>query len=423
MSGPLLILGAGASGMSAARLAAAGGCTGCVVSETPPSAEDCRELEALGFRWQDHVEPAFSEAVLSPGFPVGHPWLNELHAQGVPLIPEFEWAAGRLRGTQIAVTGSLGKTSMVLLAELLLRDAGYRVAVSGNIGTPVSETARRQPEADFHLLELSSFQLEAAVGYRPDRALCLNLFPNHLDRHADLQSYAQAKARLFAFQGEGDLAVWPLDFPVSVRTGARRILMDEIPLPDFGEGPFAFSALRKNLQGLMGVLQGIPGVDATAQAARIREFSFPPHRMQALNLPGAGRVIDDSKSTCLTASAAALEAVTGPVQLVMGGLDKAEPLEDLMPLFQRRKPSLYLFGAAAKKMQAVWKDSVDLCRTFDSLDELMPELWKTRTGAQTLLFSPGCASFDQFSGYAARGQHFQSLVSELAAQSPIILQS
>ncbi len=420
MSLPLIILGAGSSGWAAARLGAEEGRQGIIVSASQPDARALEALKALGFHWQaDLPDKSEGEVVISPGIPFEHPWLQTLRKRKQNFLPEFEWAAQRLRGSQIAVTGSLGKTSMVLLIADLLRDAGYSVTVSGNISPPVSEMALQSPQADFHVIELSSFQLEASQSYRPDRALCLNLFPNHLDRHPNIQNYAAAKSRLAAFQRPDDLAVWPQEYPVEVPTRARRVVAENFELPKLGNTVFAASALRKNLQGVMALLEGIPGVNAETQESVIRGFQFPAHRMQRLEIVGAGRVVDDSKSTCLEATKAALACISGEVQLVMGGLDKAESLDRLSEIFQQRSPQLYLFGHAAKKMKEAWKDSVDECQVFDTLDALLPVLWKARTEAQTLLFSPGCASFDQFPGYAVRGQTFQKLVRRLAAQSPL----
>lgn len=421
MPRPLLILGAGESGLAAAALAAAEGRKGWVLSEKSPSAEVCGRLAEQGFHWQaEWRPPADAEVIVSPGIPASHPWLVALKEAGHPYLPEFEWAASRLHGPQIAITGSLGKTSMLMLAGALLRSAGYRVTLSGNIGPPVSEVARTQPRADFHLLELSSFQLENTRAYRPDAGICLNLFPNHLDRHGDLIRYAEAKARLFRFQQSGDLAVWPADYPLEVRSAANRVRAEELPLPPCRGTIFASGPLRRNLQFLFAGLSGIRGMEPEKFEQEVAAFRFPEHRLQWLEIPGAGPVIDDSKSTCLSATRAAVESVAGPLQLVMGGLDKAEDFGLLRPLLQARRPALYLFGAAAKKMAAAWQDSVDVCRTYDTLENLLNALWSQRFKGQILLFSPGCASFDQFPGYAARGQTFQQLVTRLARDAPIL---
>lgn len=404
----LRILGAGVSGQAAARLALEQGLPAEIFDErsgsgTGPVAGSC-DPNVL--------------TVVSPGFPIEHPWCHAVREAGGVLIPELEFGASALTGELLMVTGSLGKTSMVLLLADLLRAAGYDVTVSGNIGTPVSETACQHPEADLHLIEASSFQLETLHSLRVHRAVCLNLFPNHLDRHGELETYAQAKARMFRYQQPEDLAVWPEVYPVPVRTAARRILPQPEAVPTLEGTPFARGPLRQNLMMALAACEGLRGLEPERIEQGVRAFRFPDHRMQEVDLPGAGRVINDSKSTCLAATAAALNSVPGRVHLFMGGQGKQEDLSEMTPLLQARNPVLYLFGASAKKMQSVWQDSVDVCVRADSLDELMKPLLQHRKSLQeAVLFSPGCASFDQFDGFAARGEAFVSCLKDAVASS------
>lgn len=414
------ILGAGRSGIAAAKLTAMKKYgMGRVYSEVRPDEGGLKELKSIGYEWSDRLDDLMEDplVIVSPGFALDHPWIRELTARDILLLSELQWGRNDLEGEVIAVTGSLGKTSMVLLAEALLKDAGYAVTVSGNIGTPVSEIALTKPKGDFHVVEVSSFQLELTDKLKPDRAVCLNLFPNHLDRHGSMEVYAGIKARLFDGMTDKQTAVWPEVYPVEVRTDARRMDPKEIQLPELAGTRFASGPLRENLRMLMAGLRGIEGVDAMRQEAVIRAFRFPEHRLQDLDIPGAGRVIDDSKSTCLTATSAALMSVPGRVHLVMGGLDKGEDLHQLDHLFRERNPRVYVFGASAKKMGAVWKDSVDVCLTFDTLENALNAVRVRRAGEEPLLFSPGCASFDQYSGYTERGHHFRRLVTQLVATS------
>lgn len=420
---PAHILGAGRSGIAAAKLAAlARKQSGCVYSEKPPGEEVSAELKGIGFDWSDRLPDQLGDGpvVVSPGFALDHPWIQKLAANKIPLISELQWGMKVLEGEVIAITGSLGKTSMTLLAAALLEDAGYVVTVSGNIGTPVSEIALTRPKADFHVVEVSSFQLEQVHTPGPDRALCLNLVPNHLDRHGSLIAYAAVKARLFEGMSDKQIAVWPEDYPVTVTTSARRVDPGEVSLPTVENTRFASGPWRENLQKLMAVLLGIEGVDAFEQEKLLREFRFPEHRMQELDIPGAGRVIDDSKSTCLTATQAALASIPGRVHLVMGGVEKGEDLHQLGGILAERNPRIYLFGASAKKMGEVWKDSVDECLSFDTLEDVLNSIRERRDREEPLLFSPGCASFDQYSGYTERGHDFRRQVARLYADSSTI---
>lgn len=412
------ILGAGRSGIAAAKLAALmENGTGYVFSEKRPDELQLEELRRVGYDWSDRLPERLGDGlvVVSPGFALDHPWIRKLDAHNIPLISELQWGMDSLEGEVIAITGSLGKTSMVLLAAALLEDAGYGVTVSGNIGTPVCEIALSRPKADFHVVEVSSFQLEQVCQLMPDRALCLNVVPNHLDRHRTMAAYAGAKARLFEGMTDNQIAVWPEAFPVNVTTHARRMDPRDVRLPDLEGTRFASGPWRENLRMLMAVLQGVDGVDACEQEEVIRDFQFPEHRMQEVHIPGAGRVIDDSKSTCLTATKAALASIPGRVHLVMGGVEKGEDLHYLDAVFAERNPRVYLFGASAKKMGAVWKDSVDVCLSFDTLDQALSAVRVRREREEPLLFSPGCASFDQYSGYTERGHDFRRRVAHLYA--------
>ena len=339
---PVRILGAGASGRAAADLAAARGHDVRIFDERkgadPFAGETDGSLRAL--LW-----------VVSPGFAVDHPWCLRLRGAGAVLLPELEFGARYLAGETLVVTGSLGKTSMVLLMAEMIRATGRTVTVSGNIGKAVSEIALRSPEADVHVIEASSFQLEILKSFAPDRAVCLNLFPNHLDRHGTLEAYAGAKARLFEGMGPEGIAVWPENYPRDIATRASRPAADSVSLPALRGTRFEQGPLRDNLRMMFAAAKGLldPGREEIRRV--VREFVFPRHRMEEIRIPGAGRVIDDSKSTCFSATRAAVEMTSGTLHLFMGGIDKGESPDLLLETFRERNPRLYLFGASGKKMQ------------------------------------------------------------------------
>ena len=405
---PVWILGSGRSGQAAAALARSQGREVRILDE---QAGDLLPAEEGG---------STVDWVVSPGFPIEHPWCEAVREAGGDLIPEMEFGATCLSGEIVAITGSLGKTSMVMFAAELLRTFGYSVTISGNIGTPVSEVALTQPEADVHVIEASSFQLEAIRWFCPDRAVCLNLFPNHLDRHGELEAYAAAKARLFSNMTPLCTAVWPESYPVPVDTQARVIDPQTIEVPPCEGTRFAHGPLRENLRMLLACLQGIPGLDSPLIEQTTAAFTFPDHRMQELDIPGAGRVVDDSKSTCFAATRAAVDSIPGKLHLIMGGIDKEEDPREMAALLKERNPVLYLYGRSGKKMRDAWQDSVDVCFLTDSLEDVKNLLVKTRTSMEEpIVLSPGCASFDQFDGFEARGDHFQSLIRDLATFHPL----
>ena len=405
------ILGTGSSGQAAAKLLRAQGLGGgCVCAEKPPPPPLREAFEADGFPFQGTLPDAVpSRVIVSPGFSMDHPWLEALRQREIAPTPEFALGASFLEGRVVAITGSLGKTTMAMLAADLLRAAGKTVTLSGNIGLPVSEVARTRPRADVHVIELSSFQTETNRDFRPDIGILLNLFPNHLDRHHDMEAYAMAKARLFRAQSAGDLAVVPTSFPVPVPGAGRKLAPDEGCLPDLRGTAFDTPSLRANLSALLTGLAEFHLSDALILQV-LERFQFPPHRMQEVGSPETGRIIDDSKSTCLSATVAALKAVPGPVHLIAGGVAKGESLAPLRPCLREKIVHLHLFGSAGPEMANEWGDFAASCHLSLDLSACMDEVFRKRSCTETLLFSPGCASFDQYSGYAERGNHFQSLI-------------
>lgn len=418
MRGPVCILGAGRSGQAAARLLFQRGHSGFVLSERLPSETDQEKLRELGFPCTTTPRPVGS-AIISPGFAWDHPWLEEMRAGRTELIPEFEFGSRFLKGDLLAITGSLGKTSMAMLAAELLTVAGRKVVLSGNIGTPVCEVVLSEAEVDVHVMEVSSFQLEALQSFRPEAAVCLNLFPNHLDRHGSMENYAAAKARLFRFQEPGDVAWWPDTYPVEVKTRANRIFSADTVVPELSDTCWEQGPLRENLTALLSVLPRLAKISGEQVDATVRSFTFPPHRLQRLQIEGAGWVVDDSKSTCLSASRGALAATPGHVHLILGGKGKGESLSILEKSFADREVSLYLIGEAAPEMFEAWKDCVNVCVLAKSLDRALDEIWSRRGQGEPLLFSPGCASFDQFRSYTHRGEEFQRLVRIRAQSQPV----
>lgn len=413
MKTPIHVFGSGASGVAAAKLLAEEGRHGALFAERPPADAERVTLAALGFPWTEGDPPAGAgTVVVSPGFPANHPWIAAAAAGEADVLPEYALGASRLRGPVLAVTGSLGKTTMVTFAAELLRAAGMNVTLSGNMGVPVCTVARAHPAADAHVMELSSFQTEINPGFRPHAGVWLNLYPNHLDRHETLGAYAAAKARMFAHQSADDLAVLPPDLPVRVQTAARKVAPDPGRVPETTGTRFDTPALRANLAALLTGLS--PWEVGPALARRVMEtFRFPPHRMEPLDAPGLGLVIDDSKSTCLAATRAALQATPGTVHLVAGGLPKGDNVHDLTEILAKRRPRLYLYGRAAPKMREAWEALVPVCEAGARLEDVLTHVFSRRRMDEPLLFSPGCASFDQYSGYVERGQHFRRLIQEM----------
>jgi UDP-N-acetylmuramoylalanine--D-glutamate ligase len=411
------ILGAGGSGLAAARLLAARTeCGGRVCSDAKPSDAILNAFAASGFLW-DAEGPKDERVVVSPGFAVEHSWMRRAAEAGLEVEAEAELGASALKGNILAVTGSLGKTTMAMLAAEILKAHGFSVTLSGNIGMPVSEVALNQAEADWHVIELSSFQTEIFRSFRPDIGIILNLAPNHLDRHGTMERYAEAKARMLAFQTGADVAVIPEDYPVPVHTRARVRTPDAARIPDTAGTGFDVPAYRANLAALMTGLAELD-LDPLRVRAVLEAFQFPPHRMQILRHDPGGKIINDSKSTCLSATRAAMESLTGPMHVIIGGIHKGDSPEILSEVLKSGPVFLYLFGASAERFEAAWRKLAAGCEVHKGLASAVRSVFLHRKAGEPLLFSPGCASFDQYSSYMERGQHFQDLIEEFLTMPP-----
>lgn len=410
MKPPVCILGAGRSGIAAARLLAqTGRGQGWVVAEREPDPGRLADFAALGFVWESEGPPLRAQlAVVSPGFAADHPWLQGLRVAGVPLLPEWELGMQHLQGKVFALTGSLGKTTMVMLAAELLRAQGLQVTLSGNIGMPVCEVALSQPQADWHVMELSSFQTELLQAAAPDVAVLLNLYPNHLDRHGSMAAYAAAKLRMFACQRPDQLAVLPPEWLPEAPGHAEKLAPDPHRLPRLQGTAFDVPHLRENLAAVLSALPALP--DEAAVTEMLAHFQFPPHRMQQLALPGGVQAIDDSKSTCLSATLAALRSVAGPVSLFMGGISKAEPMGLLADELSRGNVKLYLFGQDGPVFGRAWEGLPQRLSVHPALPEAVETAFLHLAPDEILLFSPGCASFDQYASYSERAEHFQQIL-------------
>ncbi len=436
-----LILGAGISGLGAARLLTSEGVAVTVADQRPDHAlvaADRRvdELGAAG-HWGNPVLPdaSYDVCVVSPGFADTSEWVRAARAQCGVVISELELGWSRAGCRVIAVTGSNGKSTAVKwCAETLVR-AGYKAVPAGNYGVSVCDAVSDHSDLDWLALEVSSFQLETVRDFRPEIGVVLNLHPNHLDRHKTLTAYADMKARLFARTRGGDWCFVPLALLEAMRTrsgGAGQ-------WTTFGaQGTATYRAVEGRvyrgdmlIADLQGTLFGLPGMDATAAAvAGIMDVAdvdarylvesahlFKPllHRIQEIAVQDGVRYINDSKSTNLAAIEHALRALPEPVRLIAGGLAKESNFKRLKEVLVDRVQTVYLIGNSAEQMFSAWSCDVS-CVICNTLDEALRQSRNDACAGEAILFSPGCASFDQFRNYEERGEHFTKRVLSLTGK-------
>ena len=377
-----------------------------------------------------------------PGVPLDLPVLRAAREQGIPIAGELALAAEQFLVPVIAVTGSNGKTTVTSLIGHLLRTAGKRPFVGGNIGTPLLDYFVAPNDYDAVVLELSSFQLDLAGLFRPDIGLLLNISPDHLDRHGSLAAYTAAKMRLFANQVLGDIAILGADDPVAAATPvnagvcrctfgradacAARIVDGQIQLCIEQDGALrseAYDLRQTKLHSSVNQLNAAAAVLAVALGGcrhedlvrGLADFMPPPHRMAEVAVVDGVRFINDSKATNIGALEAALGGCEAPVVLIAGGRDKASDFTLLREVVGRKVKHLVLVGEAAPLMQAALGSIVTI-ELATSMEDAVRRAMTAAAGGDIVLLAPGCASFDMFSGYAERGRVFTEHVLQLARE-------
>jgi len=433
----VLVLGLGVSGRSAARFCFEHGARVMAADERPASALGPLDLPpgvetSLGGPLPDAAE--FDLVVPSPGVPP-----SRYAARARRVWGDVELAARCLSVPVVAITGTDGKSTTVLLLEAMLRAAGLRAEAAGNIGKPALELVGRPLDAV--VLEVSSFQLETVEAFRPRVAVVLNLAPDHLDRHGSFEAYRDAKARIFARQQADDAAVLndadPVVAGLAARTPARvlRFRRDRPPA-DAGAGCAWFDAgairLRlggtqarialdglalpgiHNVENVMAALLSVAalGADPKRAAAALPGFRGLPHRNETVASRDGVDWIDDSKATNPHAAASALESCSRPIVWIAGGRDKGLDFDGLVELACDRVREAILIGEAAPKLALALQGRVP-CSTVASLGEAVRRAARVARSGDVVLLAPACASQDQFRDYQERGTVFREAVAAL----------
>ena len=414
-----VVVGAGRSGVAAARLLERLGARVRLVERNVEGLARIRDL-AAGRGWEliagEHDQRQFagaSLAVLSPGVNRRNlePWLGQMQPDKV--ISELELAFRCVQKPIIAVTGTSGKTTTTTLIGLFLRAVGQRVFVGGNIGTPLSAHVLEGPKAEILVLEVSSFQLLNSPTFRPRVGVLLNISPNHLDYHADMEEYVRAKLSMFARQLEGDTAVFPEELRGLTNglkaAGSRRVYFQTDTRLHCPGLPGQHN--RSNIQAAFLACQPF-GLDQAAAQEALNQFQALPHRLQAVAEREGVLFVDDSKGTTVQALGAALEAVERPILLLAGGVFKGGDLAGLAPLLARKVRMVGLFGAGREVFEQAWAGVVPHFWE-PTLEQCMDRLWAEARFGDVMLLSPATASFDLFTDYKARGMAFQKKMQNL----------
>jgi UDP-N-acetylmuramoylalanine--D-glutamate ligase len=439
--GSFLIAGLARSGQAAARLLAGRGEAVRAVDSGHP--DGAAGLEGVGVEvFLDTDGLAQLEGtrtvVKSPGVPREAPVIAAALERGIEVMGEMELAWRALPNRFVAVTGTNGKTTTVELLGHLYRTAGEPVAVAGNVGTALSELAGEVDEGATIVCEASSFQLEDTIAFAPECAVFLNLAPDHLDRHGDLEHYLAAKLRIFANQGNDDVAVYNTDDPFLAGTDlggcARRVAFCVGAAPGcevavaggtiFYDGEPLLPVAELGLFGEHNVANAMAaaaaalamGIDREVVSAGLRSFAGVPHRLEPVAEIGGVRFVNDSKATNVASAAVGIRAFEGGVHAILGGSEKDEPFAPLVAPLVDCAVACWLIGATtermARELAPVLEAGIELHRCAD-LEDAVRRAAAAAAPGEVVLLSPACASFDAFENFERRGDRFRELVGEL----------
>jgi len=443
----VLVVGLARTGIATALFCAGRGARVTATEERPQSqvAETAAKLLAagVGLELGGHREATFLAQDLivpSPGVPLSTPPLAAARAAGVPIWSEIELAWRFLRGRVVCITGSNGKTTTTSLVGHILETSGFPVQVAGNIGTPLISRVDETTDASITVVEASSFQLEAIAEFRPDVAVFLNLTPDHLDRHASMEEYGRAKARVFENQGEQDSAVLNADDAGAAQYAPSRPQLfwfsrekrvasgcsmrgEEIVFRRDGAETILLRREDIGLRGghnLENVLAAataavLAGASPSAIAGGVRSFAGVEHRLEYVATIGGVAYFNDSKATNVDATLKALDAFSSSLFVILGGKDKGSDYTILRTPLKQRARMVLLIGAAADKIESQLGGVVPVERAGTMARAVEIASGRAREG-DTVLLAPACASFDQFENYEHRGRVFKQLVEQLAAK-------
>lgn len=441
----IAILGAAESGVGAAVLALKKGYD-VFVSDMGKIKERYKEmLDKYGIEWEEGKHTAekilsAEEIIKSPGIPDNAPIVAQAIQQGIHIINEIEFAGRYTNAKMICITGSNGKTTTTSLIYHILKNANYNVGLAGNIGRSLALQIAEGCNYEYYVIELSSFQLDNMYDFHANIAVLLNITPDHLDRYDnDMQKYAESKMRIVQNLQDDDTFIYWADDPIiKAELDKYGIKAKKCPFSILSKNgmigylengtytletptPFNMEQESLSLNGkhnmynslAAGIASRIAGVSDRNLRESLSSFEGVEHRLERVATVGGVTYINDSKATNVDACWYALESMTSPTVLIIGGKDKGNDYEAIRELVKQKCTALVFLGADNTKLHNFF-DPMGI-PTFDthSMKECIDACVKVARPGDTVLLSPCCASFDLFKNMEDRGEQFKTLVREL----------
>lgn len=441
----LVVLGAGESGLGAAILGLKKGYSVFVSDQGIIQETYKSQLKKLNipFEEEKHTESIIfsaTEVIKSPGIANTAPIIQKLVEQKIPVIAEIEFAARYTDAKLIAITGSNGKTTTALLTYHLLKEACLNVGLAGNIGNSFSKQVAEKSH-DYYVLEISSFQLENMYAFRANIAILLNITPDHLDRYnGDMQTYAAAKFRIIQNQTNEDFFIYCNDdawikkgiaieppkarmYPFTLHNTPKKgtyISNNKLAIT-VNNTIFTMNTNEFSLKGKHNQYNSLAS-GITARLCEVRnetlrqclgDFQNVAHRLESVASIQHIEFVNDSKATNVNAVWYALESMTTPVVLIMGGIDKGNDYSMLQDLVKEKVHAIVCLGENVHKIQSAFQDLVTVIEYGSSASQAVKKAYQLANQGDTVLLSPACASFDLFKNYEDRGNQFKEAVNKL----------
>lgn len=441
----LVVLGGGESGVGTAILGKKEGYD-VFLSDFGKIKQNYKDvLTKYAIEWEDekHTEDKILNAdvvMKSPGIPEKVPIVKKLIKKGIPVISEIEFAEPFTKAVTIGITGSNGKTTTTMLTYHLLKEGGVNVGLGGNIGKSFAWQVAEE-NFDYYVLELSSFQLDGIINYKPHIAIITNISPDHLDRYEyKYENYIASKFRITKNQSEEDFLIYddddeaiknwlqnnkvkaqliPFSITKSIKNGAY--LNNNTMEININEEEFLMETTQIALEGKHNMKNAMAAT-SVANILRIRKqtireslsnFQGVEHRLEKVLKIQNVQYINDSKATNVNATFFALDSVSSPTVWIVGGVDKGNDYSELMALVNEKVKAIICLGVENKKIIDAFGNIVDMMVEVDNMHDAVNTARHIAEKGDTVLLSPACASFDLFENYEDRGNQFKREVRNL----------
>lgn len=384
---------------------------------------------------------SFDIMIVSPGVPMDLKFIQEAKRVGIEVIGELELAYRLCKGNFIAITGTNGKTTTTALVGEIFKNACKETYVVGNIGVAVITKASEASKDAFMITEVSSFQLESIVDFRPKIATVLNITPDHLNRHKTMENYIDAKANVFKNQNENDILVLNVDNEISydLKEHAKSYIVPFSTNHKLEKGAYVIErniVVKKeneeyvkictvdelkipgkhNLENALAAaaISYFAGIDPKVIGNTLKSFMGVEHRIEFVDEVNGVCFINDSKGTNPDASIKAVEAMKTPIILIAGGLDKGSDFKEFIQSFNHKVKHMVLLGETAKIIKdTAAEDGFYECSIVKDMEEAVKVSAEIANKGDTVLLSPACASWDMYSSFEVRGRHFKECVKTL----------